>query len=104
MATALPLARHVAFRTADLDEARERVARVFGPHRLDFEHPGQRLDARQHVARLGALVFSYVAYGADVAIDPGPTETFFLVHLVHSGRSLIRNGRETVVAGPELGS
>ncbi|HVO14332.1 MAG TPA: AraC family transcriptional regulator [Alphaproteobacteria bacterium] len=101
---ALPLARHVAFETADLDEARERVARVFRPHRLDFEHPGQRLDARQHVARLGALVFSYVAYGADVAIDPGATETFFLVHLVRSGRSMIRNGRETVIGRPGVGS
>ncbi len=98
MPATLPLARHVAFETSDLDEARERVARIFCPHRLDALRPGQPLRARQHVARIGNLALSYVAYGAEVMIDPGALESFFLVHLVHSGACEIGIGRR-IVAG-----
>jgi AraC-like DNA-binding protein len=104
MATALPLARHVAFQTADLDEARERVGRIFCPHRLDYVRGGDRLHARQHVARLGNLALSYIRYGAEVTIDPGRLESFFLIHVVHSGACEIRSGATTVIGGPAMGS
>ncbi len=43
----VPLAAHTMFRSVDLDEARERVARVFCDHRL--ETIGRtRLDARHN--------------------------------------------------------
>jgi AraC-like DNA-binding protein len=100
----LPLERHLAFETRDLDEARERVARVFCPHRLDRVRPRRRLNARQHVARIGKLALSYVAYGAEVAIDPGKLGSFYLIHLVHSGRSEIVSGNRNLVACAELGS
>lgn len=104
MATALPLARHVAFETADLDEARERVGRVFCPHRLDVVRPGTSLRTRQHVARIGTLALSYIGYGAEVEIDPGRLESFFLIHVVHSGACEMRNGGETVAGGPAMGA
>lgn len=100
----LPLERHLAFETRDLEEARERVARVFCPHRLDYVRPRRRLNARQHVARIGKLALSYVAYGAEVSIDPGKLGSFFLIHLVHSGRSEIRSGNRYLVGCAELGS
>lgn len=102
--TALPLERHLAFETRDLDEARERVARVFCPHRLRMVRPKCRVRARQHVARLGNLALSYVAYGAEVSIDPGKLDSFFLIHLVHSGRSEIRIGDRALVATRLMGT
>jgi AraC-like DNA-binding protein len=104
MAAALPLARYVAFETGDLDEARERVGRIFRPHRLDYVHRGERLSARQHVARLGNLVMSYIGYGAEVEIDPGRTESFFLIHLVQGGACEMHHGNRTVIGGPAMGS
>jgi AraC-like DNA-binding protein len=98
------LERHLAFETRDLEEARDRVARVFCPHRLDFVRPRRRLNARQHVARIGNLALSYVAYGAEVSIDPGKLGSFFLIHLVHSGRSEILTGTRALVGCAELGS
>lgn len=102
--TALPLERHLAFETRDLDEARERVARVFCPHRLDYARPGCRLRARQHLARFGNLALSYVFYGAEVSIDPGKLDSFFLIHLIHSGHSEIRVGDHVLVGSPRVGS
>lgn len=102
--TALPLERYLAFKTRDLDEARERVARVFCPHRLGMVRPRGGVRARQHVARLGNLALSYIAYGAEVRIDPGKLGSFFLIHLIHSGRSEIRIGDHALVGSPRLGS
>jgi AraC-like DNA-binding protein len=104
MGSALPLARHVVFETADLDEARERVGRIFCPHKLAYVHRSRPMHARQHVARVGGLALSYVGYGAEVEIDPGRLESFFLIHLVHSGRCEIRAGGEAVMGGPAMGS
>jgi hypothetical protein len=39
----LPLAKHVLVRTSDLDEARERVGRVFCEHKLEYLRPKCRL-------------------------------------------------------------
>ncbi len=60
--------------------------------------------ARQHVARLGNLALSYIAYGAEVRIDPGELASFFLIHLVHSGRSEIRSGDSVLVGSTSMGS
>lgn len=92
------------FETRDRDEARDSVARVFCPHRLDLVRPGPGLQARQHVARLGNLAVSYIAYGAEVRIDPGELTSFFLIHLVHSGHSEIRSGGRVMTGGPSMGS
>jgi AraC-like DNA-binding protein len=100
----LPLERHLAFETRDPEEAREKVARIFCPHLLDVARPGPGLHARQHVARLGNLALSYIAYGAEVRIDPGELSSFFLIHLVHSGRSEIRSGNSVLVGSASMGS
>jgi len=104
IAATLPLERHLAFETRDPEEARDSVARVFCPHRLELVGPRQALRARQHVARLGNLALSYVAYGAEVRIDPGELSSFFLIHLVHSGQSEIRCGSSVLTGGPTMGS
>jgi AraC-like DNA-binding protein len=59
---------------------------------------------RQHVARLGNLALSYITYGTDVSIDPGKLSTFFLVHLVPTGRSEIRIGNSDLIGSSEVGA
>jgi AraC-like DNA-binding protein len=100
----LPLGRHLAFETGDPEEARDNVARVFCPHRLDLVRPKSGFRARQHIARLGNLALSYIAYGAEVRIDPGLLNSFFLIHLVHSGRSEIHTGGSVMVGSSGMGS
>jgi AraC-like DNA-binding protein len=101
---ALPLARHLLVQTSDVDEARERVGRVFCEHKLDSLSPGRALDMRQHVARFGNLALSYIGYGTDVRIDPGKLSTFFLVHLIPSGRSEIHIGDRALVGSSAVGA
>jgi hypothetical protein len=91
-------------RTSDVDEARERVGRVFCEHKLECLSPGRALDMRQHVARFGNLAFSYIGYGTDVSIDPGKLSTFFLVHLIPSGRSEIHIGDSALVGSSAVGA
>jgi AraC-like DNA-binding protein len=100
----VPLARHLLVRTRDLDEARERVAKIFCDHKLDRLRPKRNLDMRQHVARLGNLALSYITYGADVSIDPGKLSTFFLVHLIPNGRSDIQIGNHSLIGGSAVGA
>lgn len=100
----LPLTKHLLFETRDADEACDRVARVFRPHRLDCLTPAQDLAARQHVARLGKLALSYITYGADVEIDAGKMSTFFLIHLVPSGRCEINIGHRSLIGSANVGS
>ena len=101
---ALPLGRHVFFTSSDLDETRDMVGRVFKPHRLNITERGARLEARKHHVRIGALSLNLLRYGAPVAIDPGPLETFFLVQMPLAGRAHIRCGREEFVSSRAVAS
>lgn len=100
----LPLARHLLVKTSDIDEARERVGKVFCAHKLECLRPEARLDMRQHVARFGNLALSYITYGTDVGIDPGELSTFFLVHVIPSGRSAIQIGASSLIGTAATGA
>ena len=92
-----PLSNHVLFRSADLDCARDMVAQKFCRHRLEMAGGG-RFHAVQH-HRPGRLVsLNFIAYGADVMIDPGALETFYLVQIPISGAATIRHHREEFVS------
>lgn len=92
-----PLSNHVLFRSADLDCARDMVAQKFCRHRLEVAGGG-RFHAVQH-HRPGRLVsLNYISYGADVMIDPGALETFYLVQIPISGAATIRHHREEFVS------
>lgn len=89
--SSLPLARHALFHSRDLDEARERVAAVFCPHRLDTIGKG-RLNARHHHLRGDALSINFIEYGAKTLISPGCLGEFYLVQVPLAGGAAIRNG------------
>lgn len=98
------LASHPLFRTADLDDARESVARIFCPHRLDLEHGARRLAAVHNAAVLDTVTLSYLDYGAAVRIEPGELDSFFLVQIPLAGQARISCGGSEIVSTPLLAS
>lgn len=100
----LPLANHEVFRSTDLDETREHVARVFCDHRLALAPAERRLDARQHVARLGDVTISFLDYAAAVEITPGTLDTFFLIQIPLRGAAWVRCGENEITSDRGLAS
>ncbi|MET8006111.1 AraC family transcriptional regulator [Nonomuraea glycinis] len=92
------------FASTDLDEVREQVGRVFCAHRLDLTGDPDLLAARFNSAQPGSVRVSYLDYGADVRIEPGELESFYLVQIPLAGRSLIRCGSQEIVSTPSLAS
>lgn len=95
-----PLAAHALFATTDLDEARDRVARVFCPHRLDRIGQDGLFDARQHHLPGERLSLNYIEYGAKTLIAPGLLERFYLVQIPLAGGAAIQNGGQHYYSGP----
>ncbi|GAB4268542.1 MAG: AraC family transcriptional regulator [Pararhodobacter sp.] len=95
-----PLAAHALFRTTDLDEARERVAQIFCPHRLDRIGVGA-FDACHHHLRGERLSLNYIAYGAKTLIAPGELRDFYLFQMPLSGAAAISNGGAAYASDPK---
>jgi AraC-like DNA-binding protein len=100
IADPLPLAGHMLFRSRDLDEARERVARVFCPHRLETLAERHRFDARQHHLRGQCLSLNYIEYGARTLIAPGELGHFYLLQFPLAGGARIEHGPDRYDSTP----
>lgn len=87
-----PLGRHVLFASQDLDEARDRVAQIFCPHRLETIGRGARIAARHHHLPGERLSLNYIEYGAKALISPGFLENFYLVQIPLAGAAAVSNG------------
>jgi hypothetical protein len=94
-----PLQAHKLFHSTDLDEARERVAAVFCPHRLDRIGRGVT-DARQHHLAGDRLSLNYIQYGAKTLIAPGELERFYLLQIPLSGGAAVVNGTDRYYSSP----
>lgn len=97
------LREHQLFATTDLDEAREAVARVFCPHRLEIAR-ARRVDALHNRVDLKGFSLNYLQYGADVDIDPGAMERFYLLQIPLAGSARVRCGTQEVEVGPDAGT
>jgi AraC-like DNA-binding protein len=62
------------------------------------------LDARVHTRRIIRTSASYVAYGADVLVEPGELDLFFLVQVPLSGHCTVSCGHEVVYSRPGFAS
>jgi AraC-like DNA-binding protein len=80
------------FASTDVDDVRDRVAEVYCQHRLDPVEPRRPLAAWQNIARLSRVGVATMGYGAEVRIDPGRLETFFLLMLPYAGSAAIETG------------
>lgn len=92
------LAAHPLLRTDDLDEARHCVAQKFCDHRLFLSSRAERLCVRHnHVAGTHVSI-NYLRYGADVKIDPGMLENFYLLQVPLSGSAFVRHRGTDIIA------
>lgn len=99
-----PLHAYTVLCTADLDEARHGVSRIFSPHELGVAGAGERLDTRMHHVSLGAVSINRLSYGATVDIDAGCISDYFLIMMPLAGVSEICCGDESIRSTPELAS
>jgi AraC-like DNA-binding protein len=100
-----PLARHELFRTKNLDEARERVGKIFCPHYLNLRERGTQLDARQHSVSVSKEVsLNYVQNGAAVDIEPGYLGDFYLLQIPLRGHAQIQCGQQQIAAHSKMAS
>ncbi|RBM13590.1 AraC family transcriptional regulator [Prauserella sp. PE36] len=96
----LPLDRHPLFRSSDVDETRETMARVLCDHRLEVVDTRKPLDARMHSCRLNAVSLNYVHYGTEVEVTPGKTESFHVVQAHLDGNGVVRCGKREAYTEP----
>lgn len=100
LATKALLAGFPILRTDDLSEARDVVGRAFCDHRLDIRHGSRLRVAHDHVS--GAEVsLNLLSYGAEVAIDPGRLERFYLLQVPLAGGARIQHRGECIEARPD---
>ncbi|MCC5968825.1 MAG: AraC family transcriptional regulator [Pararhodobacter sp.] len=98
----LPLSRHLHFSTSDIDEACERVGKVFCQHTINYTGRGRKLSFLQTLAALDRITYSYVTYGEAVTIDAGEPERWFMVHTAQGGPCSTMIGRNEVAVSPGL--
>ena len=88
-------------RTADLDEARESVARSLRPHRLRLARGTHAFDLIHNVVSFDQIAFHYIDYGGEVEVEVDALD-FLLVQIPLDGHSTIRSRDEELVATPAL--
>lgn len=86
-------------RSRSLEEASERIGRVFSPHSLALCNRGQ-LDVEHNQVRLRDVSLNVLHYGAEVAIDPGERGDFYMVQLPLAGYAQVVCGEERVRVDP----
>lgn len=87
-----PLSKRRLFQTSRLDEARAYVADKFCDHRLNIETHASRFSACHHRAEGNDASLNYIRYGADVRIEPGELDSFYLIQIPLAGVAEINNG------------
>jgi AraC-like DNA-binding protein len=98
------LSQHNLFRTTNVDEARDEVARIFCPHGLTTTGPNQKLNTVHNRVTLGDVSLNYLDYGAEVQITPGELHSFFLVQIPLAGSADIYSGKEHVLSDINIAS
>lgn len=100
-----PLAAFRLFGTREVDVARDVIGRTFCPHRLDVSRQTMaRFETRHNHVAGEFLTLNHLDYGAQVEIDPGLLEHFYLVQIPLKGSAQITNGRCSFGVGSEVGS
>jgi AraC-like DNA-binding protein len=99
MANSAPLRRFSAVDTVRPDEAREQIGRIFCPHRLiPRGSQAEHFHARHRTVRQAGYSVNFVAYGAEVDIDPGELGGFFLLQIPLTGTATVACGTSAAAA------
>lgn len=98
------MGKYCLFQSDELDEARAFVAEKFCDHRLDRVGCSDQFEAVHNRAEGHATSLNYIRYGADVEIEPGELNSFYLIQVPLTGHASIDNSSGHVETGPGLGS
>lgn len=98
-----PLEKFCLFNTSETDEAREIVSRVFCDHTLVPEKRGG-LNVQHNRALLSQVSLNYMEYGADVKVEPGHLNDFFLFQLPMEGAAEICTNNHTFMSSQNVSS
>jgi len=94
-----PLARHSLVDTRSPEEARQEIGRIFCPHFLSpTDRHATGFHAVHRSARQPDSSLNFVAYGAQVDIDPGELKDFFLLQVPVTGSAIVRCGTSVAEA------
>jgi AraC-like DNA-binding protein len=96
-----PLERYTDIVSDNIEEVHQRTSAIFCSHRLSLLDDSQRLNARHSHASLGDVSLHYMQYGADVLIEPGRTERFYVFTLPLEGWASVECGDAEAQATPE---
>ena len=92
-----PLQHHGLVDTRAVDEARDAIGRIFCPHFLDVrDRSAKGFHAVHNAVEQPGYSVNFVAYGAEVEIDPGELSDFFLLQLPMHGAAHVRCGTRAV--------
>lgn len=92
------------FASSDVQETRALVARVMKPHALNITGGRQRLHARMHHLAFGDVSISRLCYGAEVSIEPGELDDFFLVMMPLQGHAHVHSGFDSIESHADVAS
>ncbi|RLA04620.1 MAG: AraC family transcriptional regulator [Gammaproteobacteria bacterium] len=95
----LPLEKFNLFTTDKADEAREIVSQVYCDHTLVPEGKCD-LDAQHNRVELSDISLNYLQYGADVKVEPGHLDDFYLFQLPLDGEAEICTNNHTFNTSP----
>lgn len=85
-------------RSRDVEDAGQRMGKIFSPHRLALQGSGRRFDVRHNQVRLRDISINVLRYGADVSIDSAARADFYMVQLPLAGQAQISCANEHIVA------
>lgn len=96
-----PLSRYRVAHSKDQDEFKSLVAGVFRDHELSVQRSSGYFAAELDHCPLGDISVNYIAYGAEVHVDPGCLNDFYLIHVPLKGTSVVEVSGELVHTNPE---
>ncbi|WP_299975111.1 AraC family transcriptional regulator [uncultured Pseudoteredinibacter sp.] len=105
-----PLNRHPLFKSHNIDEAHELVAKHVKPHSIQIAGKESALNVQFDGLNLGDISLFHVYYGAAVRVNPhSESESFFIQYTLsgdgkvqHQGKEINTQSSDTVVVSPSL--
>jgi AraC-like DNA-binding protein len=92
------------FASRDLLQTRSLVSEVMKPHELHVHGASQNVNARMHHMAIGGVSLNRLKYGAEVDIEPGPLDDFYLIQMPLAGQARIISGAQQIDSDPEVAS
>lgn len=92
------------FASRDLLQTRSLVGSVMKPHDLRVRGAHQEVNARMHHAAVGGVSLNRLKYGADVDIEPGPLDDFYLIQMPLSGHAQVSCGKQQISSDHDTAS